>query len=460
MNSEVSICWVEWTKLNLQRGCAREDLRKLLLEGGHSAAQAAHLLSAAETESETYAFEETTQAGEPTAQGSEPVFLPLANRIPTEKAEMYQLENFLSEDECIKLINIIASDMKPSTVTQGCPSVRTSSTCEFWNADDPIVDLIDKRIARYIGIDNSSAERLQGQWYEPGEEFKAHTDYFDGERESVAKHVGDQGQRSWTFMIYLNSTRSGGITHFPNLDLSFTPKAGTALIWNNYNSSGQLNDQTLHHGTPVKEGFKAIITKWFRTQSPTITYKKEPSELLRPLTRSGFHKTKIPENLYWKLLGFYNAKRSTAINEHLPEFINNEQSEFTNPASVLMHLPEHFKEEIHQALLPTVEAWIGDKLDPTVIFGVREYRQGCVLKVHRDRLKTHLASVIMNVDQRVTTDWPLYIEDHFYRGHEIMLKPGEMLLYEGARLAHGRPTPFEGESYANVFVHYKQKNLS
>jgi len=47
------------------------------------------------------------------------------------------------------------------------------------------------------------------------------------------------------------------------------------------------------------------------------------------------------------------------------------------------------------------------------------------------------------------------IEDHLYRQHELCLKPGQMLLYEGAKLLHGRPTPFEGENYANVFVHYK-----
>lgn len=30
-----------------------------------------------------------------------------------------------------------------------------------------------------------------------------------------------------------------------------------------------------------------------------------------------------------------------------------------------------------------------------------------------------------------------------------------MLFYESARLVHGRPYPFNGENYANVFAHYR-----
>ena len=77
--------------------------------------------------------------------------------------------------------------------------------------------------------------------------------------------------------------------------------------------------------------------------------------------------------------------------------------------------------------------------------------------MHRDRIETHVASVILNVDQQVSSDWPLHIEDHHYRAHRVTLAPGEMVLYEGARLAHGRPDPFDGERFANVFVHFRRK---
>ena len=34
------------------------------------------------------------------------------------------------------------------------------------------------------------------------------------------------------------------------------------------------------------------------------------------------------------------------------------------------------------------------------------------------------------------------------------MQPGQMLLYEGARLVHGRPMRFNGTEFANMFTHF------
>jgi hypothetical protein len=34
---------------------------------------------------------------------------------------------------------------------------------------------------------------------------------------------------------------------------------------------------------------------------------------------------------------------------------------------------------------------------------------------------------------------------------EVYLQPGEMVLYEGAWLRHGRPMRFKGDEFANIF---------
>ena len=51
-------------------------------------------------------------------------------------------------------------------------------------------------------------------------------------------------------------------------------------------------------------------------------------------------------------------------------------------------------------------------------------------------------------------DWPLEILDHDNNVHEVYLSPGEMILYESAKLLHGRPKPFIGRYFANIFLHY------
>jgi len=230
--------------------------------------------------------------------------------------------------------------------------------------------------------------------------------------------------------------------------------AGTALLWNNIRSDGQLNGATLHHGMPVKSGYKAVITKWFRSVDGKPHYNKEENELLPPLTKDGFLKSTVPENLFTTLNEFYQNGRKQATSERIPDFISNKAGE---QPSVLIELTEELRQSVHETLQPLVEAWIGDYLESTYVYGVREYRNGAVLKEHRDRLKTHVASVIINIDQEVDTDWPLVMDDHHYRRHNVLLKPGEMVFYEGARLKHGRPSTLDGNRFANVFVHYKNK---
>ena len=73
---------------------------------------------------------------------------------------------------------------------------------------------------------------------------------------------------------------------------------------------------------------------------------------------------------------------------------------------------------------------------------------------HLDHLKTHVVSAIFNIQQNVDEDWPLQIFDHDDNLHHILLKPGEMVWYESARLFHGRSIPLNGTSFENLFIHY------
>ena len=81
--------------------------------------------------------------------------------------------------------------------------------------------------------------------------------------------------------------------------------------------------------------------------------------------------------------------------------------------------------------------------------------------MHVDTSNTHVISAIINVDQSLHTGsgsddknkWPLLILDHDNNEHEINMEPGDMILYESAKLLHGRPSVFRGEHYDNIFIH-------
>ena len=134
------------------------------------------------------------------------------------------------------------------------------------------------------------------------------------------------------------------------------------------------------------------------------------------------------------------------------------QSDKVDVPSRLFELSDELKNKIHNSLQKPMEAWSKTKLEPTFVYGIRDYKKGAVLIPHRDRNETHIINAIINIDKKVEKDWPLEIDDHFYRRHEVFLEPGEVLFYESARLLHGRPTPLKGESYSNIFCHYMPKH--
>ena len=197
---------------------------------------------------------------------------PGLERLPTPNAQVFTWEDFLSGDDCQKTMELIDQNLKPSTVTgaQGetrthvDTRVRTSSTCTLGLQPDPFVLDLNRRISATLGIHWSYSEAIQGQKYEVGQEFKSHTDYFEPGAAEYLPNTAERGQRTWTFMIYLNSTPEGGETWFPRLEKLFHPKQGMAVIWNNLNADGSVNPYTLHHGMKPRQGEKYIITKWFR----------------------------------------------------------------------------------------------------------------------------------------------------------------------------------------------------
>lgn len=188
-------------------------------------------------------------------------------KIETDKAEMYIIDNYLSEEECDKICNLIDEYAKPSTVVGGdtgytLSESRTSYSASLYEDNNPFIQELNKKFHETFKINKENGEVIQGQRYDKGQEFKLHHDYF--EREDDPIHCKTLGQRTYTLMIYLNEPIKGGATKFEKLGLTFNPKKGRALIWNNLLDNGKGNVNTLHCGEPVLEGTKYIITKWFR----------------------------------------------------------------------------------------------------------------------------------------------------------------------------------------------------
>ena len=116
--------------------------------------------------------------------------------------------------------------------------------------------------------------------------------------------------------------------------------------------------------------------------------------------------------------------------------------------------------EIVSKIQPIVETWSGQKLSTrnVALFGIRRYLRGSWMSLHVDKLPDRILSAILQIDQKVDEDWPLTIIDNQGNKQKLFLKPGEMLLYESAKVAHGRPFPLKGDFYENVFIHFQPLN--
>jgi prolyl 4-hydroxylase len=190
---------------------------------------------------------------------------PGVQRVPSPKLTLFMVRDFLPPELCAAMIARIDASRRPSTLSDhnGDGAFRTSETCDL-DSQDPQVAEVEARIHAFCGIDPAHGEPLQGQRYAVGQEFKAHTDYFEPSGVDFQKFCGVAGNRTWTVMLYLNAPEAGGATRFKAIDKIVQPEAGKLLAWNNKRPDGTCNPSTIHHGMKVRAGTKYVLTKWFR----------------------------------------------------------------------------------------------------------------------------------------------------------------------------------------------------
>ena len=179
--------------------------------------------------------------------------------------KLLERPEFLSAEECGRLIAMIDADRAPSQTFEDLSSQghRTSETC-WMNHSDPLVEEVFARICAQLDLPAANGERMQGQRYAPGQRFKPHHDFIRTDRPHWKEQAKLGGQRTWTAMIFLNTPEAGGDTHFPLAGLRIAPSPGTLLAWHNLDDFGEPNPSSLHEGCEVTQGSKYIVTQWFR----------------------------------------------------------------------------------------------------------------------------------------------------------------------------------------------------
>ena len=71
-----------------------------------------------------------------------------------------------------------------------------------------------------------------------------------------------RGGNIQTFLIYLNRVEAGGETAFPRLNITVSPTAYAALVFNNCLDNGEPDERSLHEGIEPAAGVKYAINGW------------------------------------------------------------------------------------------------------------------------------------------------------------------------------------------------------
>ncbi len=177
--------------------------------------------------------------------------------------DIYEIDNFLSDDECERIIKKVAHSMQPCLVkneetgnVEPDPS-RTSSNANIPRTEVPS---LTSKILQMANCEEEQMEILQVLHYKNGQEFKAHTDGFQGPTSACGFF---QSGRIMTLFCYLNDVKEGkgGTTLFPQIDLEITPKRGRAII--HFPTSLDLvEDRRTEHQGSIAIDDKWILTSW------------------------------------------------------------------------------------------------------------------------------------------------------------------------------------------------------
>lgn len=93
---------------------------------------------------------------------------------------------------------------------------------------------------------------------------------------------------------------------------------------------------------------------------------------------------------------------------------------------------------------------IGEKIVPSYTF-TRIYGDGSELKMHNDKVSCEIS---LSVHLYGDKDWAFVIDDLDGNAVEIILEPGDAILYDAIHAAHGRKGKYTGEKYIQSFHHY------
>lgn len=300
------------------------------------------------------------------------------------------------------------------------------------------------------------------------------------------------GERIFSFILYLNDVDDGGESDCPH-GIRVRPEAGKAAFWHNPPQNPGYG-RGLHASHPVTRGEKWALACWAREgpcRRPSATeidavartggWNVEP--ILRRAARikppawivrrthdqqartpylgaggpqcRGVERRALDAGLFADIRAKYASVQHRLRPETDPAIGTFLRTVSREAPPALFHDDAAYNGDLLERLRPLHEEWCGLPLAPSACYGFRVYLPGAYLHDHVDAENTHIISSAICVDKDVRAAWPLHVVDIDGQELDLELAPGELVLYESARILHGRPTPLKGRFHVGLFLHYR-----
>lgn len=182
--------------------------------------------------------------------------------------EVLEIDNFLTGDECDRLIAKARPNLKPCVTknpTTGAVEMDPDRTSTNANIPQCEIPTIVSKILHLANCDASRLEILQVLHYEKGQRFTPHTDGFRGP--TTACGFENSG-RLVTIFCYLNTVAKGGKTRFTELGLDVKPSKGKAVIHFPATVGLEEDPRTEHEGAlTIDEKWLLVTWVWMNSRT-------------------------------------------------------------------------------------------------------------------------------------------------------------------------------------------------
>lgn len=173
--------------------------------------------------------------------------------------------NLLTKEECERIIEYAnQSNIVPAEVIgPNDDGYRTADYCWIDENHDVILSWVKDFVSKETNSPILNQEGLHVVRYGIGGKYDEHHDWFDTDVDEHIEQLGNSGNRTHSFLIYLNDEFTDGETKFIHQDKIIKPEIGKGLMWTNM-VDGNILDESLHAGLPVTDGYKWILIIWVR----------------------------------------------------------------------------------------------------------------------------------------------------------------------------------------------------